>query len=149
MAQPAATHLNAPDLRKEFPRSPNETLGGYVILPRIIDKCRAVLAGTNGEYNYNCPLDQRFFNFAQVDAEAFKAQVAQGKDEAALLEWIKGNSKGLSEDEILVWSYQTRWDRPQGHDRIAYFEKLRLSACPNHPRIETWFQLLDAEEGRF
>ena len=44
--------LLAKDLTKEYPRSPRETLGGYVILARCIDKCRAFLLGQNGEYNY-------------------------------------------------------------------------------------------------
>jgi len=39
--------LLARDLRngKEFPRSPRETLGGYVLAARAVDKCRAVLVG--------------------------------------------------------------------------------------------------------
>ena len=39
------------DLRngKEYPRSPRETLGGYVLAARAVDKCRAVLAGRQGE----------------------------------------------------------------------------------------------------
>jgi hypothetical protein len=38
------------DLRdgKEYPRSPRETLGGYVLAARAVDKCRAVLANQEG-----------------------------------------------------------------------------------------------------
>ena len=32
------------DLAKRPPRSTRSRLGGYVLLPRIIDKCRAVIA---------------------------------------------------------------------------------------------------------
>lgn len=42
--------LLAKDLTKEFPRSPREMLGGYVLAARAADKCRAVLAGTAGDY---------------------------------------------------------------------------------------------------
>ena len=42
----------ARDLRKGPPRGPRETLGGYVILGRCVDKCRAELVGVNGEYTY-------------------------------------------------------------------------------------------------
>jgi hypothetical protein len=56
----------AKDLSNDFPRSPRETLGGYVLAGRILDKCRATLAGTNGEYHFNCPLDNFFFNFAGI-----------------------------------------------------------------------------------
>ncbi|MGA1124412.1 MAG: DUF5069 domain-containing protein, partial [Chthoniobacterales bacterium] len=54
------------DLTKRPPRSTRARLGGYVLLPRIIDKCRAVLAGTNGEFNYACPLDMEFFEFTSI-----------------------------------------------------------------------------------
>jgi len=45
--------LPAKDLTKEYPRSPRETLAGYLIAARTLDKCRAVLAGTAGEYHFN------------------------------------------------------------------------------------------------
>ncbi len=57
---------NAPDLTQRAPRSPRVRLGGYTILPRMLDKGRATLAGKNGEFNYNCPLDERFENFAAL-----------------------------------------------------------------------------------
>ena len=48
----------AKDLAVECPRSPHETLGGFVIAARALDKCRADIAGTIGEYHYDCPLDK-------------------------------------------------------------------------------------------
>ena len=42
----------ARDLSKTPPRSPRERLGGFVIAARMLDKARADLAGTQGEYNY-------------------------------------------------------------------------------------------------
>jgi hypothetical protein len=33
-------------------------LGGFALLPRMLDKCRATIAGKQGEYHYNCPNDQ-------------------------------------------------------------------------------------------
>src|SRR2546426_900759 len=70
--------LLARDLRngKEFPRSPRETLGVYVLAARAVEKCRAVLVGWQGEYHSNCPLDQRWLKFAEIDYNAFKSFVA-------------------------------------------------------------------------
>ena len=42
----------ARDLSKTPPRSPRETLGGFVIGARMLDKARADILGINGEYNY-------------------------------------------------------------------------------------------------
>lgn len=73
------TIIKPTDLTQRPPRSPRVRLGGYVILSRMLDKCRALLAGTLGEYRYNCPMDQQWLGFAGIDPEALKQQVAAGK----------------------------------------------------------------------
>jgi hypothetical protein len=76
--------LLACDLRngKEFPRSPRETVGGYVLAARAVDKCRAVLVGWQGEYHSNCPLDHRWLKFAEIDHHAYRSFVATGATNA-------------------------------------------------------------------
>jgi hypothetical protein len=59
---------NTIDLTQRPPRSARSRLGGYALLPRMLDKGRATLAGKNGEYHYNCPLDQNFLRFVGIDA---------------------------------------------------------------------------------
>ena len=49
------TPIIARDLAKEAPHSPRERLAGFAIANRAVDKCRASLAGTLGEYRYDCP----------------------------------------------------------------------------------------------
>ena len=51
-------------------------MGGYSILARMIDKGRAVLNGTAGEYKYNCGLDQILFGFKRLDHEEVKRFLA-------------------------------------------------------------------------
>ena len=70
------------DLRKTFPRSMKTRLAGYVHLARMIDKCRAVLAGTEGEYIYPCPMDERLLDYAGITAKV--------KDTLALIRAIRG-----------------------------------------------------------
>jgi uncharacterized protein DUF5069 len=72
--------LLARDLRggKQFPRSPRATLAGYVLAARAVDKCRAVLVGWEGEYHSNCPVDQRWLKFAEIDYDDFRSFVATG-----------------------------------------------------------------------
>ena len=78
----------AKDLEKEKPRSAHDRLGGFELAGRALDKCRATLAGTNGDYEFNCPLDQRFFKATGIDAEEFRAFVATGVDDDAVDHWI-------------------------------------------------------------
>src|SRR5262245_34410997 len=94
-----------PDLTKGPPRSPRVRLGGYAILPRLLDKGRATIAGKRGEYIYACPLDERFLNFAGINAEALKKQLTAGKGDWEILEWIQKNAKHRrTEPEIAAWS---------------------------------------------
>jgi len=140
--------MNAPDLRKTFPRSPGEVLGGFVLLARAIDKCRAVLAGTHGEYKFNCPLDRRFFDFTGIDAEEFKAQVASGASDDQIVAWVKEKTKHLTADQIAAWCYDTRLRAPYSIEEKAYFETYRQKFSPHARHIGTWFEMLDAEEKR-
>ena len=64
-------------------------LGGFVLLPRILDKGRATLAGKNGEYNYNSPTDQHLVRFLGLDLEALLEELAKGKVDGEILEWVK------------------------------------------------------------
>jgi hypothetical protein len=142
------TTIKALNLTKEFPRSPHEDSGGYVILPRMIDKCRAVIASTNGEYKYNCPLDRQFFDFTGIDADEFKAQVAAGVSDPELLAFVQQKADPHSESEICCWSFEQRQRGPLLADQKAFFEEMRRKIAPNHPRLSAWFDLLDAEEDR-
>ncbi|MGA2555621.1 MAG: DUF5069 domain-containing protein, partial [Verrucomicrobiota bacterium] len=47
--------MQAVDLTQRPPRSPRVRLGGYVILPRMLDKGRAAINNKAGEYHFNCP----------------------------------------------------------------------------------------------
>jgi len=47
------------DLTRRAPRGVLAPLGVYgAVVARMVDKCRAELAGTPGSYHYNCPLDR-------------------------------------------------------------------------------------------
>jgi hypothetical protein len=77
--------FNAPDLRTTFPRAGREKLGGYVFLGRIIDKVRAMQAGTEGEYVGYCPMSLAFLQETAVSQEAFDAQIRSGADDSAII----------------------------------------------------------------
>src|SRR5262249_55158167 len=102
--------LLAPDLRerKEFPRSPRATLAGYVMAARAVDKCRAVLVDLQGEYHSNCPLDQRWLNFAEIDYHDFRSIVATGATDDEIPDWIETHAKKRARAEIVVWNNKER-----------------------------------------
>src|SRR6266480_4946845 len=85
--------ITGKDLTKEAPRSPRVRVGGYAILGRTIDKCRALVAGNIGEYHFDCPLDNMVFGFKGVKGDDFKAQIEQGASDQEMVEWLNQNSE--------------------------------------------------------
>jgi hypothetical protein len=137
--------LNTPDLTKFPPRSPRVRLGGYVILPRMLDKGRATLAGKNGEYHYACPLDQRFLEFVGIDPEPLKKELGQGDSE--VLAWIEKNAKyKRSPLEIAAWSVVAEQRVPMDVESREFFNGLQKQAAPQREDIATWFDLLDVDD---
>jgi uncharacterized protein DUF5069 len=139
--------IHAPDLTKRPPRSPRVRLGGYVILPRTLDKGRAKIAGTNGEYHFNCPLDQRVLSFAGIDADALGKQLAAGKSDSEILEWITAKSKTKrTAHEIAQWSAHQEQRAPGDPDSREFFNDEQKRAAPHREDIVTWFDLLDVDD---
>ena len=93
----------APNLTQHPPRSPRVRLGGYAHLARLLDKARAVLAGTGGEYHYNCSLDRRFFDFTGIDHEEMFAVIKTGLTDSQILVWVNEKAR-KSPSEVAVWS---------------------------------------------
>ena len=81
--------ITGPDLTKAPPRSPRVRLGGYVILPRLLDKGRATIAGKNGVYQFSSPLDRRFFGFTGIRPNSLMNQLATGKSDELILHWVR------------------------------------------------------------
>ena len=80
------------DLTERPPRSFRVRLGGFVILARMIDKGRARLSKKNGEYNYNSPTDQHLVRFLGFDADALSKELAAGKGDGEILQWVLANA---------------------------------------------------------
>jgi NAD(P)-dependent dehydrogenase (short-subunit alcohol dehydrogenase family) len=83
-----SARISASDLTQRPPRSPRCRLGGYVTLPRMLDKSRATMMGKNGEFKYNAPFDQHIINFLGLDPAALLKQLAAGKGDAEIFQWI-------------------------------------------------------------
>jgi hypothetical protein len=141
----------AQDLRKNYPRSPREKLGDYVIAARCVDKCRAFLLGINGEYNYwPCSLASQWFTFAGITPEQFKEVVATGASDEEIVEWIVSHSQVKNTDDVLKWSNQLRNMRLSEMSLQAqqYLEEYIPKVVPKHRPVYVWFDVYDLEEKR-
>jgi hypothetical protein len=142
--------LLARDLRKEYPRSPRESLAGYVIAARMLDKCRAVLAGTAGEYRFDCPLDNEFLGFTGISAEDFKAFVAAGAADAEVIVWILQHSCVKDRAKVIAWNNKLRATRPCDlpTELQEFMEGYIPTVVPKHRPVYVWFDIYDLEEKR-
>ena len=139
------------DLTKEPPRSPREVLGGYVILARCLDKCRAFILGINGDYNYwYCSLCAQLEELTGVDHEVMKEFVATGVTDEEVAEWFKAQSKIKDPMEVIRWNNKMRGMRlsEMSDDAQEYMEKYIRETLPPYPPVYVLFDVYDIEEGR-
>lgn len=165
------------DLTKQYPRSPYVKVGGYVMLARVIDKARSKHANTLGEYVYNSLLDKILFRFLQIDADEFLAAIKTRSTDDEVVEWVQAQQTPRSEAEINEFNEMLSSLGPKEYDegQVPYlereeyeFKKLIRKYAPNRhrslhsfseffeiarqrygPSLNSWFNLIEADEGRF
>ena len=101
------TPIIARDLTQKAPHSPRDRIGGFVIASRAVDKCRASLAGTLGDYHYDCPLDNQLFSFKGINGEQFKAAVQASANYEDVGAWLQTHGTKKTPAEIKTWSDET------------------------------------------
>ena len=140
----------ARDLRKTPPRSPRETLDGFVIAARMLDKARADLLGIHGEYNYYpCGLGAYFWKFTGLDPQKFKDFVATGATDAEVDAWIRQNATVQDKLAIIRWNNQMiglrLTDLADGVQE--YLSTYVPQFCKPPSKVKFFFDVYDVEEG--
>ena len=136
------------DLRKDFPRSMRTTVGGYAHLARMIDKCRAVLAGTEGEYIYPCPIDKHLLDFVGISSDQFTAAVKSHQSDEGVVAWFLAVAKPCATGELEEWNKELLARGPSSPESAARFKQYRDAVDPSRTDIAAWADLQDLEEGR-
>ena len=79
----------APDLTSQAPRSAFDQLDGIMLAPRAIDKARAHLAGTLGEYLYcGCPVNKILFDTIGTTEDDFLEAVRTSPTDRDVATWL-------------------------------------------------------------
>jgi len=142
----ANTPIIARDLAKQPPQSPRNRIAGFVIASRAVDKCRASLAGTPGEYHYDCPMDKMLFNFKGITGEQFKNAVQAATHYEDVGAWLEVNGTKKSPAEIKAWSDQMEaGSLMKDPEKSAYF----IEDCTRlglNPQMNTTFDWLEADD---
>jgi hypothetical protein len=134
------------DLTKQAPHSPRERIGGFAIACRAVDKCRASLAGTLGEYHYDCPLDNQLFSFKGITGDQFTTAVKAANNYDEVGTWLLANGTAKTGPEIEDWSDDQEADSLMNNpEKRAYF----VEACQKlglNPDKTTTFDWLEADD---
>jgi hypothetical protein len=123
-------------------------IAGHVHVARMIDKCRAALAGTEGEYIYPCPMDERLMEFAGITAEQFTAAVKANPTDEGVAAWFQRAAKPHRPDVLEDWNQRLLARGPSSPESAAKFKKYLDAIDPSRTDITAWSDLQDLEEGR-
>jgi len=136
------------DLTKEVPRSTHAKLHGMAFLPRAIDKGRADLAGTAGEYQARTGYSKTLMDFLKIDVDEFVDGLADLADDEAVWEWVSAKMAPRTDEEIAGFNSDLlgRMPHPDNLGRHrGFLEPFGLSHLAEKISV---CERLDLEEGR-
>jgi hypothetical protein len=139
-----------------FPfRSPRDTVGGIVVLGRILDKIRYFAREGKLPDGYhlgylvgNRTFDERVCKFLGVDFNALTKRTLEGGTDEEIFEWCCQTGKRPSPEQIEIWNgfmSKRGWNDAASNG----FQKQKEEAGLGHRAdILVFFDLMDVEEGR-
>ncbi len=138
------------DLTKSVPRSPYDKLGGVVFLPRAIDKGRAELAGTLGDYISRGGRSGRVFDFLGVPEDGFIEALKTRATDDQVWGWVSKHMTTRSAEEIEQFNDWMSSASPDNGDLTWEWFQAQLEESGNGHRsdIKRHFDRLDLDEAR-
>lgn len=136
------------DLTKGVPRSGHDTIGGIVMLARAIDKMRAHLAGTLGEYVAHRGISVDVFELFGSDAATFEEIVRTHDTDEDVLASLVAIKQPTAEEvaafnlDMLTWPVNDAPALARMHGRMTedgHGDRLDITSS---------FDRLDLDEGR-
>jgi hypothetical protein len=142
------TQVSFFDLTQRPPRGFRVRLGNYVILARMLDKGRATLAKKNGEYKFNAGTDQHLVRFLGFDPETLLKELATGKGDGEILEWVQSHAKTpRSPWEIEAWSaFMEKRGPDSDAETLAMFAEYLGETSKTREDVKTWFEAIELDD---
>ncbi len=134
------------DLTIEAPRGPRTRLGNYILLARAIDKGRATLNSKNGEYHFDCPLDNYLFGFKEVKGEDVKQLLVEGKSDEEIVQWLDANGAAKTPEELATWAEGVAGYLPYNDPEKKEWFVGECEAVGIDPKTSTLFDFLETDD---
>jgi hypothetical protein len=134
--------MDALDLTNRPPRSPNERLGGLIMLARTIDKLRATLPGGNLG-SYQIPgFSVRLMSGLGIEESALRDEVAGASSDDEIVAWVREHSDPSRYEEINAILRQRRIaDRIDDPEFVA-----KYPVAASLPRETPLIEMLDLDD---
>ena len=135
-----------------YPRSPRETMDGWMHLPRYVDKIRLQLVGQlHADYqnNFSKGFDGMWLKAAGLNHDQFAEVVRNSITDGQVCDWVRQNVK-RSEAEKAAHR-EDMLSRPKVDDAaaLARFQQRKGEAgCSHRDDVKTFVDLIDADEKR-
>lgn len=137
-------------------RSPYVKVGRLVYFGRMIDKIRLHAAGklpadyiaNYGDTQQPNVFDARCCRFLGVAHATLVDQFATGKNEEDLLAWCHEKGGARTDEQCYIWNHfmMKRGWRDEANEGLQV--RLREASLQNRTDILTFFDFIDADEGR-
>jgi hypothetical protein len=135
-----------------YPRSPRETMCGWMHLPRYIDKIRLHLAGKlHPDYHENLGkgFDGAWLKAAGLTHEQMLGVVKNSITDGEVCDWVRRNVKRSDADKAAHREYMLNRPPP---DDAAMQERLKMrkanAGMAHRDDIKTFVDFIDADERR-
>jgi len=135
-----------------YPRSPRETMCGWMHLPRYIDKIRLHLAGKlHSDYQPNLGkgFDGAWLKAAGLTHEKFVEVVKNSMTDGEVSDWVRGNVQGSDAEKKAHAEGMLNYPKPDDADGQARL-KLRKeqNGLAHRDDIKCFVDFIDADEKR-
>jgi len=135
-----------------YPRSPRETMAGWMYLPRYVDKLRLHLAGKlHADYQPNLGkgFDALWCQAAGVTHEQMLEVVRASLTDGQVCDWIRQNVQQTAAEKAA--HAQNMLSRPAPEDTAAQerlAQRKAAAGIAHREEIKTFVDLIDADEQR-
>ncbi len=136
------------DLRRQPPRGPRETVLGFYLLARTIDKLRAELPGGNpGEYlNHDTGFSAYTVRRLGLEMNQFRDAVANAPDEAAVHAWLQARIDPANAGALNAKLETFVVERMTPEDQLLV--RRRHPVMATRPELSKILDILEADDRR-
>jgi len=140
----------------QYPRSPKEEVIGLCHLGRLIDKIRMRNAGLIQDYNYlTIGFDKYLLDKLEIQGTDLEKRVMEGGTDEEIANWVKANSKTLTDEEKAEWNNMVLTFGPKAEMAQKAFDRNKAALAEKRgvsvedlSHITTWYGLIEHDEDR-